>query len=204
MARILLLLQLLIIVVLLGTCERHDMFELATIGQAPNKAIYLYFLPNARPGSLGGRNGADTACYNEGLMYYKFLKAATVKAFLSVSPTDEVRFLVPPDFWSYPVAGIDSSFAVTTISDSWHALWSGSIKTSLASALGMPPSPPYWWAGSNVDGSFSSGASCDQWSQANTTTGNVGDQVIVGANWIGPPTPPQSCDSAQFVICLAY
>jgi hypothetical protein len=182
-----------------AACERYDMYDLAKYGLPPRGALYI-FQAGIHDGNLGGRDGADSICYNQGYVYYTLLKAGTVKAFISISVIDEIRNLVPADFWAYPVFGIDPSLAVTPIADSWASLWSGNIKNPLQLAIGLPV---LWWSGSNSDGSVIINLTCNGWQAADTTQGQVGDPTFTSAEWISSPTP-QACNTTQYLLCLAY
>jgi hypothetical protein len=204
MVRIFLVLQIFLAVALFVTCERVDMHKVATVGPPPKTVIFLYYLTSTRTGNIGGRDGADGICRSEGILYNTFLNASSVKAFISVSPTDEIRFLVPVEYWYYPVYGISPALATTLISDSWQGLWDGGINASLVAATGIPIPPPFWWSGSNVDGSVAIGLTCGEWHNSDASPGQPGSQNGVAMNWIGPPTAPQACNTNQYVLCLAY
>jgi hypothetical protein len=200
MIRIFLPFQIFFITALLVTCERHDMYELATLGQPPRTGLYLYYVNSPKNGNLGGREGADRICYQEGYAYHKFVQATTVKAFLSVSLIDEIRFLVPLEYWSFPVYGINPSFNFTEVSESWAGLWDGSINNMLQMAVGLPLN---WWSGSNPDGSVMSGVTCGEWHNSDlSNTGEAGNQGLIIPGWISGIA--QTCDTIQDVVCLAY
>ncbi len=199
MIRIFLVMTSLIAALAFTACERYDMYDLAKYGLPPRNALYI-FQAGIHDGNLGGREGADSICYNEGYLYYTFLKAGTVKAFISVSVIDEIRNLVPAEFWAYPVFGINPSLAVTSIADSWASLWSGTINTDLQTAIGLPVA---WWSGSNFDGSVLIGSTCNDWHVADSTLAQVGDPLFNSMEWISSPTM-QACKTTQYLLCLTY
>jgi hypothetical protein len=182
---------------MLVTCERHDMYDLAQYGLPPQGAIYVY-PAGTHTGDMGGRKGADELCYKEGYIYHKALKASTVKAFLSVSAMDELRFIVPVELWGYPVYGIDSTMAVTQIADSWNTLIT-STPPPVAINVAVGIGGVYWWSGSDSYGSFKVDYACSEWHYSGAASlpyGNCGTNSLAAAN--------QTCDLNHYLLCLAY
>ncbi|HOT43662.1 MAG TPA: hypothetical protein PLM53_04345 [Spirochaetota bacterium] len=176
-----------------ATCERSDMFNLAMYGVPPKTAIYLYQIGTSS-GDAGGESDSNSDCYTMGLPYLTLAGASTVKAFRSFSITEEIRLLVPVQYWQYPVIGISPSMTLTTISSSWAGLWDGAIDNPINTALGMTLTN-YWWSGSNADGSTS--YSCSEWNErVSTEQGQAGGAAISEAT--------ATCDNSYYLVCLAY
>jgi hypothetical protein len=202
MVRVVLPLQILLLTAMLVTCERHDMYELANFGEPPKTGLYLYYIASLKNGNLDGREGADRICYQEGYAYHKFVQATTVKAFLSVSETDEIKYIVPVYLWYYPVYALNPSLNIVQFSTSWDALWDGINSMTLLTALNLTSN---WWSGSNVDGRVISGNTCDGWRSSDPLKfGQTGDPNGVALNWVGPPATLSDCGTPRFVLCLAY
>lgn len=194
MKKIIIIVLLLASTFIIATCERSDMYNLATIGLPPKGVIYIFNI-GMSSGDLGSRNDANTTCYNMGIMYHSIIKASTVKAFRSYSGIDEIRFLVPTQYWLYPVFGISSTMKLTMISTSWAGLWDGALESNIDTAVGLV-SPSPWWSGSNDDGSASVN-NCGSWQDSNSATmGQVGSTLFSDST--------VTCDTSQYVLCLAY
>ncbi|OHD64203.1 MAG: hypothetical protein A2176_01025 [Spirochaetes bacterium RBG_13_51_14] len=194
MIRIIVALHLLLAAVLLSTCERADMYDLALNGLPPNSVIYLYSV-GTHNGDLGGRNDADRICQDEGIAYLSLINASTVKAFLSVSITDEIRFLVPTTYWHYPVYGITPAMTLSQTAANWLNLINGTLITNIDAATGIAPS--YWWSGSTPAGGVSS-MTCSEWQDSTVgILGELGGTYIDSGNNAG-------CDASYPVLCVAY
>jgi len=176
-----------------ATCERSDIFNLAMYGVPPKTAIYLYQIGTSS-GDAGSDNDANSNCYSRGLAYLSLTGASTVKAFRSFSVAEEIRFMVPSQYWQYPVIGISPSLALTPLSGTWAGLWDGSIDNPINTALGMTVTN-YWWSGSNADGSASS--TCNAWNESLST-----QQGQAGGAGISEIT--STCDNSYYLVCLAY
>ncbi|MBP7735912.1 MAG: hypothetical protein KA369_08065 [Spirochaetes bacterium] len=194
MRKIAIILFLLMTTVPFMTCERNDMHDLALLGLAPKNAIYLY-IGGMSSGNSKGRNDSDSQCYTAGLIYHSLIGASRVKAFRSYSFSDELRFIVPTNYWQYPVVGISPALTLTMVSSTWASLWDGALDNPVNTSVGMP-SGTYWWSGSNPDGGYS-GIDCGGWQDSiSTKSGQVG-----GAG-IGEAT--LTCDTSNYVLCVAY
>ena len=196
MLRIFLAIQLVCAALLLATCERINMHDLAKYGLPPQSAIYLFPL-HSQAGNLGDRNSMDIMCYQEGLAYHTLVNASTVKAFLSFSVIDELRFLVPIQYWYFPVIGISPTLTVTTIASSWIELLSGAsppinpINTSVGIAVSF-------WTGSNADGSISNDFTCSGWNDSTGTFNGRFGQTIIDNGSV-------ACnDITPYILCIAY
>ncbi len=194
MRKIALILFLLVATFVFMTCERKNMHDLALLGLAPKGAIYLY-IGGMSTGDAKARNDSDSQCYTAGLIYHSVIGASRVNAFRSYSFSDEIRFIVPTDYWTYPVFGISPSLTFTMISGTWAGLWDGRADNPINTSVGMP-SGSYWWSGSNPDGGYS-GNACDGW---HDRTPNKSGQV--GGAGVGEST--LTCDTSNYILCVAY
>jgi len=193
--RIFIVIQLVCAAFLLATCERSNMYDLAKYGLPPQSAIYLFAI-GQQPGNFGGRKNADDMCYRQGIAYHTVVKASTVKAFISFSVIDEMRFLVPAQYWYYPVIGISPAMVFTTISNSWLDLWNGTpLIAGVNTSVGIATT---WWSGSNNDGSVTVNDTCSEWQKSDTTTGRIGDAVVSSLS------ASPACSSLQYVLCITY
>lgn len=196
--RIIIFFQLFLAAVLSMTCERTDVHRLALYGVPPRNVLYI-FPVYSHYGNLGGRNGADQLCRDEGRFIYHSLGLTTVKAFISVSDIDDIRSLVTPEWWYYPVYGIHPVNGPTLISETWAALWDGSIDLNLQTTLGIGGS---WWSGSNADGTVNPAGVCSEWDVYDSSAGQTGSDVGTDATWISSTT--SACNMFNTVLCLAY
>lgn len=177
----------------LATCERSDMYDIAKYGLAPRGAIYLYPITTLSTGDAGNDDEANMNCYTAGIPYLSVLSVSTIKAFRSFSLIEEIRFIVPVKYWQYPVFGI-SSTGFTRISSTWAGLWDGAPDNPINTAVGIAGGS--WWSGSNADGSIAINT-CNEWGDSSiATSGQVG-----GAN-ISEGTA--TCDTAEYLLCVAY
>lgn len=182
----------------LTTCERTDMHKLARYGEPPRMGLYVFAI-SSRTGALGGRSGADQLCRDEGVAVYRALDLKNVKAFISVSTVDDIRSLVTPDWWYYPVYGINPVNGPVLVAESWAGLWSGALVNDLQTSLGMTTN---WWSGSNPDGTLSAGGNCSEWRVADSTLAQEGSPVGTAPSWI--TATMQACSASNTVLCLAY
>ncbi len=194
MARIVLAINLLVATLAFITCERENVYDLATLGFSPKTAIYVYHIGQVN-GDLDGRDTIDRMCFNQGLPYHKTLDASTVKALVSMDSFDQLRLVVPPAFWGYPVIGISNTLATTLIATSWSGMVSGYYENSIDVALGI--GGMNWWSGSLADGSFDTTYNCLNWSTSDPLqSGQVGTNTL--------STTQITCDIPAYLLCIAY
>lgn len=193
MKRLAIAIMMLLAFLFLATCGRSDMYNLAMYGVPPKTAIYLYQIGTSS-GDAGSENDANSNCYTMGLQYLSLSGASTAKSFRSNSIAEEIRFLVPTQYWQYPVIAVSPSLALTTISNSWAGMWDGALDNPINTALGMTVTN-YWWSGSNANGSAS--YTCSEWHESETTR-----QGQAGGAGISEIT--STCDNSYYLVCLAY
>jgi hypothetical protein len=194
MGRILITITILVASLLLATCERSDMFNLAMYGLPPKSAIYIYPV-NQHAGNMGGRSEIDAICYNEGMTYHSSVKAGTVKGFISVSLIDDIRLLVPSQYWQYPVIGISPLMTTTVISNTWAGMLGGLLLSTFDTAVGI--AGMNWWSGSYADGSFNATDNCSGWHSL--------DPAVFGqAGSTGFNGTPITCSTFNYLLCIAY
>ncbi len=177
-----------------ATCDRYDMYDMATNGLPPQGAIYLYSI-STRSGDLDGRDSIDTNCYTEGFAYTKLVNANTVKAFLSYSPSNTIRYIVPEKYWSYPVIGIAPTMVTTQVSTSWNDLMNNITLNPINTSVGL--GALYWWSGS-LNGGFASTTNCNEWSDS-----YAGIFGWLGGTGIDSGTSAD-CSTFYNVLCIAY
>ena len=136
----------------------------------------------------------DRICFYEGIQYLALIGASNVKAFISVSAVDEMRFLIPAAYWAYPVFGLSESFTITPIAMTWYDLFDGSTINNIDVAVGI--GGQIWWSGSLNDGSLAT-STCNGWHDgSNLAVGQVGGTLINEGT--------ASCDIGRRLLCIAY
>jgi hypothetical protein len=194
MLRIFLAIQLVCATLLLATCERSNMYDLAKYGLPPQTVIYIFPI-SQQLGNFGGRNNADNLCYQQGIAYHTLVKASTVKALVSYSVVDELRFLVPVQYWYFPVIGISSTMTLTTISSSWFDLLGGVFVNPIIDSVGLAGNS--FWSGSNADGSVAATETCSQWQDSSSSFyGRYGVNGFYDGSAF--------CSNTYYVLCVAY
>jgi len=176
------------------TCDRANVYDLAINGPPPKSALYLYHTATLFSGNIGGRDELDKICFDEGIQYVALIGASNVKAFISTYPVDEMRFLIPAAYWSYPIFGLSESFIFTPIAATWYDLFDGTTINNINSALGI--GGQQWWSGSFNDGSLST-STCNGWHDgSNLAFGQVGGALI--------NEEAASCEVPHHILCIAY
>jgi len=156
-------------------------------------------------GGADGREGADNLCKAEALSGepFNFLSGKTIKAFISVSGTDQIKDLVPADLQELPVYGIKSNGAQTLLKSSWTGLWNSGIEATMNSATGIDRN---WWSGSNADGTYiDDNNSCSQWTTGSSThppLGHGGVHNQTNFYWIDSFNA--TCGYDAYLLCVAY
>ena len=157
-------------------------------------------------GGADGREGADNLCKAAASPggAFSFLSGKTIKAFISVSGTDQIKDVVPPAFQELPVYGIKSNGVQTLLKSSWTGLWNNTgIEATMNAATGIDSG---WWNGSNVDGTYKGdNSSCSQWTSSSSTNppiGEGGNHTQTNFYWIDSFNA--TCGYDNFLLCVAY
>ncbi|MCC6217463.1 MAG: hypothetical protein IT376_21580 [Polyangiaceae bacterium] len=153
-------------------------------------------------GPLGGRGGADQHCRDALAGLSLPYSLPHVRAFLSVSETDEIRDLpanygVPTEL---PVTSVDGG----VVANDWADLLDGSIDRTLEGAHVLPAGATgnFWYSGSNADGSLSPNH-CSGWTSTAVGDGRYGRQVHTGSQWID--TGAAMCGLVTYnVLCVGW
>jgi hypothetical protein len=185
------------------TKTNDNLALLALIGSSTAR-IYIFTGPTL-DGNLGGRAGVDNICRNARTANYRFLNNKTVKGFLSVSPTDQIKDLVPIQYQDLPVYGVkttDSLFSGTLLADAWTQLWdSTSLSATLEAATGADAA---WWSGSNEDGTYNTAnTNCAGWTSNNPANSTVNGAWTAVDIWVSAYVAI-GCNQPHPVMCVAY
>jgi len=159
------------------------------------KADILMYSVGPHNGNLGGRAGADALCASQPPSGY-----AQTHAFLSVNNTDEIRnmpanYKIPSD---EPIVGTTGDL----IANNWNELLTGSLGTSLSTAVtGMIGTG--WWSGSTAAGALNS-ENCSGWStDADVQYGRVGLGSEASSWWIDFDLVLPACQVSSGLFTLS-
>ncbi len=192
------LMAFLISTALFGSCNRADMFDAAS--EIPIQSAVFIYEAGLHTGNMGGRLGADSLC-RMNLQVNNFLSKdiTRARALISTSEIDSIRNALPVDYWYLPVYGMNGGNGTTLLADNWNSLWDGSIDTTLAVAVGISTR---WWNGSNSDGSYYPGGTCNDWTDESSATGINGDNAVTTWAWVYFGN--SACNITYHLLCIAY
>ena len=176
-------------------CEQEDLYTFMEENTKPEK-VYIFSDSTTISGNLGGRSGANPICQ----ALYNSSFSGDFPA-ISVNAGDQVKDLLPSNWWDIPVVGIHvSTKAETLLKSSWGELWSSPIiLATLQTAAGL--TTPHW-TGSDGSGLVST-QTCLGWTtNSNMEVGYTGSQNGTGTNWMYQNNT--SCDTPSAIVCMAY
>ena len=180
-----------IIVILLNMgngCD--DLIDIST------SRIVLYNSGTTSGGNLGGRSGADSTCQSS---KPSNVGEANVRAFISVSATDEIRDM--PLNYGVPTNIPVASPSGILVDTDFNALLDGSIRVALAVA-GVITNSTRWFSGSQSDGSVAA-ANCTGFTSSGVFVFSTGgDPDVTDSGWINFTTA--SCASTINLLCIAF
>ena len=154
--------------------------------------------------SASPRADIDAICENARMETYPYLPCGTVRAFISVSATDDIEGMasnygVPLNKRIVGPSGVE-------IASNWLDLLDGSINETLNHA---DIAPNEWWSGSDEHGKYlplSSCAGCNTcsgWTSETTTmTGMTGDHNKTDSAWMSDQL--RRCDKKYFLLCACW
>ncbi|MFA6973540.1 MAG: fibronectin type III domain-containing protein [Parcubacteria group bacterium] len=170
-----------------------------------NKTV-IYVDPVTQTGALGGRSGADAICAASA---NKPADATKIKAFLSVSASDEIRDMhvaggdashydsSKPLYWYNASTGASSSL----VGNNWADILDGSISNSQNTGTGMNY---VTWSGSLISatGAIHATHHCTGWTNdTGAVYGNTTNSTSTVAAWMSSTNA--SCDTPTRVRCIA-
>ena len=182
-------------------CDNIDLYYYAKNGPEPGR-ILLFLCEGTFNGDMGGRNGIDELCRKQYDAKYSYVNAYTIKGFISVSPSDQISFLIPLPYWDAPVYVIHAgTLEETLVSASWASMWFTGLTADFSTA-GNIEAP--WWSGSDSLGIYASD-NCNGWTSSDPAEFGIAGSNIETVNpyWINFGTS-ESCDSYNNLICMAY
>ena len=142
------------------------------------------------------RDNIDALCEAAKSSTYASLPCLNVRAFISVSPSDDIAGM--PANFSVPTGRRIVGPGGTQIVDSWASLLDGAIDTSLGDAA---VASDHWWSGSLPDGTFNADNNCGGW----TSVGEKGQSGLhnkTDSSWIEGNTP--NCSASRHVLCVCW
>lgn len=169
-------------------------------GGAPDlgpTTLYL-FDGGGKAGALGGRTGADAMCQTAAASH-SALGLSSVRAFLSVSASDEIRDM--PVSYGFPTGVPIHGPTGVKLADDWADLLDGSVDATLAAAQAL--ATDYFYTGSSSDGALDV-HNCSGWTDSGTLfDGHYGSSYFTDAGWIA--TGDATCGLTQYhVLCLGW
>ena len=164
------------------------------------ETIVFYLTSTKYDGNLGGRSGADAKCVIAKKNSLLTMAKTNVRAFMSISETDEIRDMVSN--YNVPsTAPIISPFG-TTISDNISDHLDGNITKVIRQHFIKDYIEQYAYTGSTQSGALSSN-NCANWTS--TTAGNGMGQLAdfdSTSSFVG--SSGNGCSNAKFITCIAF
>ena len=222
MKKIVLITTIILMSLLSLVCYRDDLYNntssktLAMVSLLPLLlTIYIFTDPvNIYQGDLsgaGGRAGADALCQALYTSTFSFLDMPiTVKAFISVDSTDNIKDLAPGYPATAAVYGVKSVGTLTPIANTWDDLWI-TVVVSLLNNLdtATDTNGNSWWSGSDSNGLYDDSllsGNCSNWTTSSILQdGQVGDETQYNSTWLRRAVlNPRPCWFPRKLMCMAY
>jgi len=164
------------------------------------ETIVFYLTSTKYNGNLGGRSGADAKCVLAKKNWLLTMGKTNVRAFMSISETDEIRDMVS----NYNVPStvpIISPFG-TTISDNISDHLDGNINKVIRQHFIKDYIEQYAYTGSTQSGGLSP-YNCANWTS--TTAGNgMGQLADFDSTSAFVGSSGNGCTNAKFITCIAF
>ncbi len=154
----------------------------------------------ANGGGANGRQGADNLCITarSGLTFTPSNVCASVRAFISITGTDEIQDL--PGNYGVPTAKPIVSGSNVAIDSDWASLMAQPILTPLQTATVLPAAQQ-WWSFSTATGALDANHCTN--GTATGAAARTGDSSVTNTAWIfNLPTEP--CTTPHYVLCVCY
>jgi hypothetical protein len=164
----------------------------------PGPSTLYLFDGGGKAGALGGRAGADAVC-QAAVASHSALGLTSVRAFLSVNASDEIRDM--PVSYGFPTGVPIHGPTGVKIADDWADLLDGSVDATLTAAQAL--ATDYFYTGSGSDGALDV-HNCSGWTDSGTLfDGHYGSSYFTDARWVA--TGDATCGLTQYhVLCLGW
>lgn len=150
--------------------------------------------------AIGGRSGADTMCTSARTANYSSLPDAHVRAFISVSASDEIRDM--PSNYSTPTDREIRGPTHIKLADDWADLLDGTVDVTLFAAGILDDS--FWYSGSDGYGALSE-HNCSGWTSPDALfDGAYGLNSNTDSQWMNSGSEATCGLNSYHVLCLAW
>ncbi len=152
----------------------------------------------ALPVVVPTRDTIDNLCVNARADNYSWLPCSNVRAFISVSDSDEIAGM--PELHGIPANKRIIGSSGVEIAESWADLLDGSIAVTLKEA-GI--ANDQWWSGSDNGGRYLADNSCGGWTDGtNSSTGMSGAHNRSNLEWI--ESAARNCNNQLDLLCSCW
>jgi hypothetical protein len=163
------------------------------------KTIVFYVTTTLYNGNLGGRSGADAKCVLAKKNWLLTMGKTNVRAFMSISATDEIRDMVSN--YTVPSTAPIISPLGTTISDNISDFLDGDISKMISKHFIKDSIAQYAYTGSTSSGSLNL-YHCANWTAASGNNGMKGN-FYSPSLYLDAGSAP-SCNESHPITCIAF
>jgi hypothetical protein len=163
------------------------------------KTIVFYVTTTLYNGNLGGRSGADAKCVLAKKNWLLTMGKTNVRAFMSISSTDEIRDMVSN--YTVPSTAPIISPLGTTISDNISDFLDGDISKMISKHFIKDSIAQYAYTGSTSSGSLNL-HHCANWTAASGNNGMKGN-FYSPSLYLDAGSAP-SCNESHPITCIAF
>jgi hypothetical protein len=163
------------------------------------KTIVFYVTTTLYNGNLGGRSGADEKCVLAKKNWLLTMGKTNVRAFMSISSTDEIRDMVSN--YTVPSTAPIISPLGTTISDNISDFLDGDISKMISKHFIKDSIAQYAYTGSTSSGSLNT-YHCANWTAASGNNGMKGN-FYSPSLYLDAGSAP-SCNESHPITCIAF
>ena len=164
------------------------------------ETIVFYLTSTKYDGNLGGRSGADAKCVIAKKNWLLTMAKTNVRAFMSISGSDEIRDMVSN--YTVPSTAPIISPLGTTISDNISDFLDGdTISKTIRTHFIKDSIAQYSYTGSTQSGALSS-FHCANWTAASGNNGMRGDFDSTSLFLDSGSAP--NCNSSLSITCIAF
>jgi len=164
-----------------------------------NTAVYMFAI-DTHTGDLGGRTGADALCASRRSQVNPNLPSNHVRAFISVSDTDEIKDMRinygVPELRNFKGPGN------AIIATNWNNLLGSILSNSISGA--KVTTAPYWWSGSDSTGGYwGTSGICTGWIEGTiSANGAYGVTSMTSPQWLS--YNEKECSNNYAVLCICW